>query len=187
MTTGGRRSGALPGRNAISEDARERRRANCRRPIEPWEVPDLERLAAGLRTVRLAAGLTQWDLAQHARLNESTIYQIEAAVRRTRASTLRRIAEVLVNRWEPPLGDVDQVTADLVAMAGAALAPESEYAEANERARERREERERRIEEELADLNEAYRRKQAERRADIAYRKRKKAERQRYQLMTRGF
>jgi transcriptional regulator with XRE-family HTH domain len=103
-------------------------------------VPHLERLAAGLRTARLAAGLTQSRLAVQAGLNPTTIYRIEAAVRRTRASTLRRVAEALV-KAEPRLGDPARVTADLATLAGSGLAPESNYRERIERRRVRRERR----------------------------------------------
>ena len=75
---------------------RESSRKSCRRPIELWEVAHLERLAAGLRTARRAAGLSQCGLAWRAGLNPTTVYRIEAAVRRTRLSTLRRLAEALV-------------------------------------------------------------------------------------------
>jgi ribosome-binding protein aMBF1 (putative translation factor) len=75
---------------------REASRQSSRRPIQPWEVAHLERLAAGLRTARTAACLSQGNLAWRAGMNPSTVYRIEAAVRRTRLSTLRRLAVALV-------------------------------------------------------------------------------------------
>jgi len=119
-------------------EGRARARKTCRRPIDEWEVAHLERLAAGLRTARKAAGLTQCDLALGARISPKTVYRIEAAVRRTRLSTLRRIAEALVAE-APWMGDPGRVTADLATLAGLGLAPESQYRERVERRRARRE------------------------------------------------
>ena len=75
----------------------------------------LERLAAGLRTARNVAGLSQSALAWRASMNPSTVYRIEAAVRRTRLSTLQRIAEALVGA-APWIGDAERVTADLATL-----------------------------------------------------------------------
>jgi len=119
---------------------REASRESCRRPVEPWEVAHLERLAAGLRTARKAAGLTQCALAWRAGMNPSTVYRIEAAVRRTRLSTLRRIAEALVGA-APWMGDAGKVTADLATLAGLGLAPESQYRERIDGRRARRDRR----------------------------------------------
>jgi hypothetical protein len=66
-----------------------------------------------------------------------TIYSIEGGRHRTRASTIRRLVHVLVDA-DPAIGDVDQLTAELVALAGPALAAESQYAERIERRRDRR-------------------------------------------------
>lgn len=120
---------------------REASRKACRRPIAEWEIAHLERLAAGLRTARTAAGLTQCGLAVRAGMNPTTVYRIEAAVRRTRLSTLRRIAEALVGAAPWMGGDPERVTADLATMAGLGLAPESEYRERVEGRRARRERR----------------------------------------------
>jgi len=83
----------------------------------------------------VAAGLSQDALAWRANLNPSTIYRIEAATRRTRLSTLQRIAEALVGSapW-----DAQRVTADLATLAGLGLAPESQYRERVEGRRARR-------------------------------------------------
>jgi transcriptional regulator with XRE-family HTH domain len=112
-------------------------RASCRRPIEEWEVPHLERLGVAVRTARLAAGLTRLELAIRAGVSDVTVYRIEAAVRRTRASTLRRIADALCDA-APTLGDPARVAADLSTVGGLGLAPESEYHERIERRRARR-------------------------------------------------
>ena len=72
--------------------------------------------------------MTQCDLALAADLSRVQIARIESGVRRTRRSTLRRIACVLVVE-NPRQGPVDQLLNDLVAMAGPALAEESAYAE----------------------------------------------------------
>jgi hypothetical protein len=50
-------------------------------------------------------------------MNPSTVYRIEAAVRRTRLSTLQRIAEAIVGA-APWMGDAEKVTADLATLAG---------------------------------------------------------------------
>ena len=125
---------------------REASRKACRRPIEAWEVAHLQRLAAGLRTARNAADLSQDALAWRAGMNPSTIYRIEAAVRRTRLSTLQRIADALVGA-APWIGDAERLTADLATLAGLGLAPESVY---QDRVQRRRARRERRSERDLA-------------------------------------
>jgi transcriptional regulator with XRE-family HTH domain len=73
--------------------------------------------------------VTQGELAKAAQLSTSTIQRIEAGTRRTRRSTLHRIAEAL---GDPKLASV------LADLAGPALAPESPYAERIARRRERR-------------------------------------------------
>jgi transcriptional regulator with XRE-family HTH domain len=115
-------------------------RADSRRPIEFWEVPHLERLGAAVRTARLAAGFTRLGLAILAGVSDVTVYRIEAATRRTRASTLRRIAGALCDA-APMLGDPARVAADFATIVGLGLAPESEYAERVERRRARRQHR----------------------------------------------
>ena len=119
---------------------REASRKACRRPIAEWEVAHLERFAAGQRTARTAAGLSQCDLAWRAGLNPATVYRIEAAIRRTRLSTLQRIEAALVGA-APWIGDAERVTADLATLAGLGLAPESQYRERVQRRRARRERR----------------------------------------------
>ena len=126
--------------HAYDPARREASRKACRRPIDEWEVAHLERLAAGLRTARTAAGLSQCDLALRAGMNPSTVYRIEAAVTRTLLSTLQRVAEALVGA-APWMGDAERVTAALATLAGLGLAPESQYRERAQRRRARRDRR----------------------------------------------
>ena len=144
--------------------AGDRERAGCRRPIDPSEVPYLESFGAALRELRGNVGLTQARLAELAQASASTIGKIEAGTRRTRRSTLGRIATALVG-LHPDLGDADELADDLAVLAGPVLAPESEYADRISRRRERRwrkRQRQRRQSEEseglalLADLRNQY-------------------------------
>jgi transcriptional regulator with XRE-family HTH domain len=98
-------------------------------PIEDAEIPYLEALGLSLQRARCSRAMTQGELATAAQLSTSTIQRIEAGTRRTRRSTLRRIAEAL--------GD-PQLASALARLAGPALAPESPYAERITRRRERR-------------------------------------------------
>jgi len=63
-----------------------------RRPIEDWERPWLEGLRALLRRVRMASGQTQARTAIRAGLAERSLRRIEHGQRRTRGSTLARLA-----------------------------------------------------------------------------------------------
>jgi transcriptional regulator with XRE-family HTH domain len=101
----------------------------CRRPLQPEETPYLIAVANRLREVRRSRGLTQAELAVAAELSRRHVERLEAGNRRTRRSTLSRIAEAL---GDPSLED------ELVGLAGPALAPESEYAERVVRRRQRR-------------------------------------------------
>jgi transcriptional regulator with XRE-family HTH domain len=149
-------------------------------------VPDLERLGQGLSILRRSVGLTQRNLAIGASLDPSTVHRIEVGRRRTRASTLARIAQVLVDA-APDVGHVDEVTSFLVMLAGSALAPESAFQERIDRRRQRREDKWRRESERWRPYRERMWRRQAFHRAEIDYRNEKKAARQRERLMTRGF
>ena len=113
-------------------------RARCRRPITPSEVPGLELLGTELRRLRReVAGLSRVRLGVCAEMSGRQIEQIERGIRRTRRSTLKRIAAALV-QVEPELGDVNALVEQLVELAGAGLAPESDYRYRVERRRERR-------------------------------------------------
>ena len=119
---------------------RERLRRETRRPIESWEVPHLERLGRLLRGLRKAAGMTQRGLARSAELSPWMLGQIELGTRRTRRSTLRRIARAIVAA-HPNASTEDELTEQLVEAAGGALAPESGYRARVEQRRKRRAER----------------------------------------------
>lgn len=114
-------------------------RAASRRPIAPAEVPHLEALGAHLSERRRAAGLSRAALARAAGLSPPTVGRLEVGTRRTRATALARLARALAGPEEAPA-----LAAELVALAGPALAPESGFAERVERRRERRARRTRR-------------------------------------------
>jgi transcriptional regulator with XRE-family HTH domain len=101
----------------------------CRRPLEPSETPYLLALGIRLRELRRDSGLTQAQLAEAAELSCRHIERLEAGNRRTRRSTLARIAAAL---GDPLLGN------QLADLAGPALAPESGFAERIARRRARR-------------------------------------------------
>jgi transcriptional regulator with XRE-family HTH domain len=111
-------------------------RASSRRAIEKWEVPYLESLGAAVKTARLAAGLSRAGLARGAEVSAETIYRIEAGLRRTRLSTLERIAVYL---YEDTAEDPWRMADHFAAVAGPGLAPESVFPERVDRRRARRE------------------------------------------------
>jgi transcriptional regulator with XRE-family HTH domain len=92
-----------------------------------WEVPWLLRLGACLRALRMEAGLSQRALAARSGLAERSLRRIEHGHRRTRASTLQRLAEVLVRNDSARFGSADAVLVQLLAAAGPGLAEESDY------------------------------------------------------------
>jgi transcriptional regulator with XRE-family HTH domain len=100
-------------------------------------VPHLERLGRLLKGLRKAAGITQRDLARSAELSSWMVSQIELGTRRTRRSTLRRIARAIVGA-DPNVSTEDELTEQLADAAGAALAPESGYQARVDRRRKRR-------------------------------------------------
>ncbi len=116
---------------------REQLRREARRPIESSEVPHLECLGHLLKRLRKTAGMTQRDLACSAELSSWMVSQIELGTRRTRQSTLRRIARAIVGAV-PNVSTEDELTEQLVEAAGAALAPESGYRDRVDRRRKRR-------------------------------------------------
>jgi transcriptional regulator with XRE-family HTH domain len=109
--------------------AKQHTRAGSRRPIEAAEITHLEALGARLAAGRRSRRLSQSALAADAELSVSTVQRIEAGTRRTRRTTLERIAAAL---GDPELAD------ELPRLAGPALAPESTYAERIARRRQRR-------------------------------------------------
>jgi transcriptional regulator with XRE-family HTH domain len=118
------------GRAKRSEtSARTAQRAESRRPIDDGEVDRLEALGSRLADLRRSAGLSQARLATRGELAPSTIERLEAGTRRTRRSTLERIARAL---------ELPDAAGELVDLAGPTLAPESAYADRIARRRERR-------------------------------------------------
>ena len=81
--------------------------------------------------------MSRQALADGAQVALSTISRVERGVRRTRRSTLCRIAAALAAE-DPLLGDADAVVAELTALAESSLAAESDYEERVARRRERR-------------------------------------------------
>lgn len=108
--------------------------APCRRPIDRTEVSQLTRLGESLRVEREARGRTVLSLAGAAAVSDRHLRRLQRGERRTRRSTLMRLASAL----EPRPELAESLVGEWVALAGAALAPESEYAERVERRRTRR-------------------------------------------------
>lgn len=106
------------------------------RPLTPEDREHAALLGAELRRLRLAAGGTQRTVALAAELSRRQLQYLEAGHRRTRASTLQRLASVLV-----PAPDDAATYARLVAVAGPALAAESPYAPRVARRRQQRSQR----------------------------------------------
>jgi DNA-binding XRE family transcriptional regulator len=96
------------------------------RPIEWHEVQHLHRMGDWLASLRQTAGLSQRRLATLAGLNRVSIARIETGQRRTRRSTLTRIA-VALSATCPELGSPDALVGELARLAGRALAPESAW------------------------------------------------------------
>ncbi len=107
-----------------------------RRPILDWERPFLTRLGVRVRTLRQAAGMTQARLAASAGIAERSLRRIEYGERRTRRSTLRRLAQSIAEQHDGQ--HAGELLADLLEAVGPALAPESSYAERIEARRVRR-------------------------------------------------
>lgn len=113
----------------------EAERARCRRPITPDEAPQLQALGDEIRRLRWrVAHVSRSKLAIRSEVSIRQLEQIEQAIRRTRRSTLGRIAGALVE-LEPDIGSADQLVEHLAALAGPALAPESAYRERVEKRR----------------------------------------------------
>jgi transcriptional regulator with XRE-family HTH domain len=104
-------------------------------PIQPHERESLEDLGALLAHARRTAGLTQRQLALAAGFTLRHMQYLEAGQRRTRLSTLERVADFLALM----LGaDPNGLLELLAETAAETLAPESEHAEKVDHARQRR-------------------------------------------------
>ena len=71
--------------------------------------------------------MTQAQLAALAQVHISTMGRIEIGTRRTRRSTLDRIAKALCDAASEELGESSRLLEVLVAAAGMGLAPESPF------------------------------------------------------------
>jgi len=90
-------------------------------------VVGLEALGDELRRLRWdVARVARPVLAFHADMSVRQLEQIERGIRRTRRSTLERVAEALV-QLKPGMGEPAALARRLAALAGAGLAPESVY------------------------------------------------------------
>lgn len=103
------------------------RPANIRRPLEAHELEPMRRLGRRVSELRMQTGLSHRVIAAGAVLTSRQLERIESAGRRTRRSTLDRILEAMLVGC-PDLGDREVLLAELVALAGPALAGESPYA-----------------------------------------------------------
>lgn len=93
-------------------------------------------LGGRLRAARRSAGLTQQRLAARAQLSERHLRRLERGDRRSRQSTLARLAEVVAAASDGrTAGDL---LAGWITVAGVSLAAESEHRERVERRRARR-------------------------------------------------
>lgn len=131
----------------------EKERASCRKPILDSEVPALEALGRAIEAAREAAGLRRWELAAWAELSEHHLLRLEAGVRRTRASTLVRIAEAIVKgeaeTADVPPGRAQALLGRFLAAGAGVVADESPFAERLDRRRARRQRRLQREAEEI--------------------------------------
>jgi transcriptional regulator with XRE-family HTH domain len=91
-------------------------------------------LGARLRSLRKSAGLSQAALGSLAEMGERHVRRLEHGERRTRETTLERIAVVLT-RAQPSLGDAHAVLAGLLRLGGVAIAAESDYRDRVDRRR----------------------------------------------------
>jgi hypothetical protein len=103
-------------------------RSRSRQPITDAEVSYLKALGSEVSRPRKAAGLTTADLDRRADVSPEQARNIQGGTRRTRRSTLARIAETLVDPRDE-LGDRDTLLKRLRSVAGPGSAEESRSAE----------------------------------------------------------
>lgn len=107
------------------------------RPHEPWELPLLEAFSEALRHHRALAGISQRQLHLATGLAKFTIHRLEHAQRRTRHSTVRRIALALAEA-RGAFCLADEIAEEMIQALGAAAAPESHRMASIERTRNHR-------------------------------------------------
>ena len=107
------------------------------RPFEAWEQPLLEGFSAALRRQRALAGISQRQLHLGTGLAKRSIQRLEHANRRTRHSTIRRIALALAEA-RGAFCLADEIAEELINALGAAAAPESHRMAGIERRRNHR-------------------------------------------------
>ena len=101
----------------------------CRRRIRSAEILDLRALGRVVRGLRFVDGrrvVRSTDLGFLAQVPITTLWRIETGIRRTRRSTLQRIAKA-ASRLNPSAGTQDEIFGQLIEAAGDALAPPSKY------------------------------------------------------------
>jgi hypothetical protein len=101
----------------------------CRRPIETSELENLRELGREVRALRFVRGrliVRSSQLGLRAQVPRMTLWRIETGVRRTRRSTLQRLAKA-ASRLNPSAGTQDEIFERLIEAAGDALAPPSKY------------------------------------------------------------
>lgn len=118
-----------------------------RRLLTDEEIPYLDALGAELRTVREALRLSRPELSRRTGLlvSRHTIERIETGIRRTRASTLYLIAQALVDAAEDPPMTAEELVEHFLSLGSIAVAPESQHYERVARRRQRRLEKERKL------------------------------------------
>lgn len=138
--------------------------SRIRRPLQDHEIPYLIGFGTLLGTMRRQAGITQANLARWAGLSETQVYRLERGVRRTRRSTIERMAWVISlgpdEDYVSPFGDPAVITGTLIRAIGPALAPESDH---TDRVTRRRALRERAHEKEAERASETLRKRDPER------------------------
>jgi hypothetical protein len=122
---------------SVNTDGKARRRAGSRRPIQDWEVEYLEQLGRELRRLREHTTLSIVDYAWECEISVPHVRRLELGLRRTRPSTLRRIATVIEAEC-PDEGTADEILARLLRLGGGAIAEESQYEARLDRRRARR-------------------------------------------------
>ena len=117
-------------------DWRSAERLRSRRPIADGEVQLLEELGRAIGRARVSAGLSRRALAEMTLMHPTSIARIEYGTRRTRASTLKRIAGALAAECDDL--DADALVESWLLLGSRAIVPESDYADRLDLRRQRR-------------------------------------------------